>query len=268
MKKTISILLFTIITTACIAQSQEYSFSENYNLETPAKLSIVLEGGDISVLSSDEPDVRVNFIAKINKKLIKIDRVELEKYFTIEIKNSHNSIMIVSKPTQKENNKIWNNHIILSFEVIVPNTTRCGLYTVDGNISVKDLQANQKCRTVDGDIHLLNIKGIVSATTMDGNVSFRDIEGEFTAVSYDGNMSGSLSVLTENITVSTHDGNIEVKLPKGLGLSINLKSDEIYTNLKSFDGAIDDEYIKGKLNGGGIPVNISTLDGDLSLDFK
>lgn len=268
MKKFRSILLFTMITVVCSAQSQEYSFSEKYNVDVPSKLSIVLEDGNISVLSSNEPYIRVNFIAKINKKFIKIDRVELEKHFTIEIKKSQNSIKIISKPTQKENNKRWNNRIILSFEVMVPNNTSCNLYTVDGNISVKDLQANQICKADDGNIHLLNIKGIVSATTTDGNVSFRDIEGEFTAVSYDGNMTGSLSVLTENISVSTRDGDIKVTLPEGLGLNINLKGDEIDTNLKNFDGTIDDEYIKGKLNGGGITINISTLDGDLSLDFK
>jgi len=268
MKKTISILLFTIITAVCFAQSHEYSFSEKYNVEVPAKFSIDLEDGNISVFSSNEPDIRVNFIAKINKKLINIDRAELEKHFTIEIKKSQNSIKIFSKPTQKENNKKWNKRIILSFEVMVPNTTSCNLYTVDGNISVKDLQANQKCKTVDGNIHLLSLKGIVTATTTDGNVSFRDIEGEFTAVSYDGNMSGSLSVLTENISVSTRDGDIKVTLPKGLGLNLNLRGDEIDTNLKNFDGTIDDEYIKGKLNGGGISVDILTSDGDLSLDFK
>lgn len=268
MKKIISILLFTIIISFCSAQSQEYSFSEKYNVEVPAEISIDLEDGDISVFSSNEPDIRVYFIAKINKRLIKIDRVELEKHFTIEIKKSQNSINILSKPTRKENNKKWNERIILSFEVSVPNTTSCNLYTVDGNISVKDLQANQKCKTDDGDIHLLSIKGIVSAATEDGNVSFRDIEGEFTAVSYDGNMSGSLSVLTDNISIRTGDGDIKVTLPKGQGLDLNLRADEIDTSLTAFDGTISDEHIKGKLNGGGILINISSSDGDLSLDFK
>jgi len=268
MKNISLILLFTIITTFCSAQSQEYSFSEKYNVDVPAKLSIVLEDGDISVFSSNEPGIRVNLIAKINKKLIKIDRIELEKHFTIEIKKSHNSIMIVSKPTQKENNKRWNNRIILSFEVIVPKTTSCGLYTVDGNISVKNLQANQKCRTVDGDIHLTNIRGIVSAITSDGNVSFKDIEGDFTAVSNNGNMSGSLSVLTEAISIKTLDGDIKVALPKGPGLNLDLSADKIDTNFDNFIGKIRGNYVKGELDGGGIPVNISTLDGDLRLDFK
>ncbi|MBU2554707.1 MAG: DUF4097 domain-containing protein [Bacteroidetes bacterium] len=268
MKKTISILLFAIITVVCNAQSQEYSFSEKYNVEALEELSIDLEDGDISVFSSNESDIRINFIAKINKKLIKIDRVELEKHFSIEMKKSQNSIEIFSKPTQKENNKKWSNRIILSLELIVPNTTSCNLNTVDGDIKVKDLQANQKCKTIDGSIYLLNIKGVVSVTTSDGDVKFSDIEGVFTALSYDGNISGDLSVLKENLSLSTRDGDIEVTLPKGLGLNLDLRGDEIDTIFENFEGRIDDEYIIGKLNGGGIPVNISTRDGDLRLDFK
>lgn len=268
MKKTISILLFTIIIAACSAQNQEYSFSEKYNVGAPLQLSLDLEDGDISVLSSNEPDIMVNFIATINKKLIKIDRLELEKHFTIEITKTQNSIEILSKPRQKENNKTWSKRIILSFELWVPSTTSCNLYTSDGNISVKDLQANQKCKAFDGNIHLSNIKGDVSAITTDGNISFRDIEGEFTAFSYDGNLSGSLSTLTEPISVRTYDGDIKVTLPKGQGLNINLRGDEIDTNFKNFVGTIGDEYIKGKLKGGGVFVDILTSDGDLSLDFE
>lgn len=268
MKKTISILLFTAIIAVCSAQSQEYSFSEKYNVEVPEQLSVDLEDGNISVYSSDEPDIRVNFIAKINKEIIKIDRVELEKHFTLEITQTQNSIRILSRPTQMERNKKWSQRIILSFELMVPNTISCNLHAVDGNIIVKDLQANQKCKVVDGNIHLSSLKGIVSATTTDGNVSFKDIEGELTAFSFDGNMSGSISVLTENISVRTNDGDIKVTLPKGQGLNLDLQGDEIDTNFKNFNGTIGDEYIKGELKGGGISVIISTSDGDISLDFK
>lgn len=268
MKKAISILLLTLITKVFSAQSQEYSFSEKYNVDVPAQLSVNMEDGNISVYSSDEPGIRVNFIAKINKKLIKIDREELEKHYAIEITKTQNSIAVKCKPTNNENNKKWENRIILSFEVMVPIATSCDLYTVDGNISLNNLQANQKCKTDDGNIHLSSIKGTVSATTNDGNVSFTDIEGELKALTYDGNLSGSLSVLTENISVSTRDGDIKVTLPKGQGMDLDLRGDEIVADLNDFNGTIDDEYIKGKLNGGGTLISISTSDGNLSLYFK
>lgn len=268
MKKAISILIFTIIIAVSSVQSQEYSFSEKYSVEAPEQLSIDLEDGNISVYSSNDPDISINFIAKINNKLIKITRAELEKHYTIEITKTQNSISIHSRPTQKESNKKYSTRIILSFELTVPHTTSCNLYTIDGNISVKSLQANQKCKAVDGNIHLSSIKGSVSATTTDGNVSFKDIEGELTAFSFDGNMSGSSSVLTENISVRTNDGDINVTLPKGQGLVLDLKADDIDTDFKNFNGTISDNYIKGKLKGGGISVIIATSDGDLSLDFK
>ena len=146
MKTKISILLFTIIAAVCSAQSQEYSFSEKYNVENLTHLFVDVEVGNISVFSSNEPGIRVNFIAKKNQKLIKIERADLEKYFTIEVKKSENSITILTKPTRKGNNKRWSNSIDLTLEIMVPNTTPCDLHTADGNISVKDLKGNQKCK--------------------------------------------------------------------------------------------------------------------------
>ncbi len=304
MKEIVSSLLLVFTMLVCNAQNQECSFSEKYKIDSPAKLSVGLEDGDISVYSSNENTIKVNYIVKRDNEILNIDKEELLKHFDIDIKSTENSLKILSKPNKKEASKKWHDRMIVSYEITVPQKTSSYLYTVDGDVFTKGLHGIQKCKSSDGDIRLENIKGKVSAissdgdislleiegdseskssdgdirlsnlkgdaiaTTSDGHIKFSNINGALTATTSDGDLNGNILELRDNLSLTSSDGDIRVTIPNGLGIDLVLRGEEIDVKLKNFDGTIDDEYIQGKLNGGGIPVSISTSDGDLTLRFE
>ena len=81
-------------------------------------------------------------------------------------------------------------------------------------------------------------------------------------------MDVEISTLGKYVTVSNSGGNINLSLPANKGLNLKLRGNKIKTNnLSNFDGEMDEDNINGKINGGGIPVNVQT-SGTVTLAIR
>ena len=87
-------------------------------------------------------------------------------------------------------------------------------------------------------------------------------------VTSDGNIKGSVAKLQKRLSLRTGDGNITVTIPDKLGLNLDLRGTSIQTSLKNFSGTSKKELIQGKLNGGGIPVELRVSDGNVILNYR
>ncbi len=68
--------------------------------------------------------------------------------------------------------------------------------------------------------------------------------------------------------ISNSGGNINLQLPYNKGVNLNLSARRINTEaLDNFSGNGERSRINGKLNGGGIPVDVSAGSGTISLSF-
>jgi hypothetical protein len=140
--------------------------------------------------------------------------------------------------------------------------------TSDGHIEVSKVIGDVDTSTSDGNITLSAINGDTSSKTSDGYITFKELSGSFTGVSSDGNIRGNLLQLKNQLNVRTGDGNIDITIPGNLGLDLDIKGESLNVPLNNFSGHSDEESIRGKSNGGGIPVNLSTSDGRVVLAFK
>lgn len=139
--------------------------------------------------------------------------------------------------------------------------------TSDGNISVEDIKGNTQSVTSDGNIALSHITGDITVSTSDGDIAFTDVSGSVKASSSDGNIRGNIVELKKSLAVRTSDGNISVTIPDRLGLDLDIKGESLNVTLNNFSGTSDEKYIHGKVNGGGIPVSL-TSDGNVSLNYR
>jgi hypothetical protein len=160
------------------------------------------------------------------------------------------------------------------------------LSTSGGNIAAKACSGNMKLSTSGGSLELKNLSGDIEAKTSGGNIDGKDISGELTAHTSGGNVQ--LLNLNASVDASTSGGNIllavtklgkYVKLqnsggsvaltvPKNSGLDLDLSGRMKGTNFENFSGKIEDNKVRGKLNGGGVPVKIDAGDGRISLELK
>jgi hypothetical protein len=148
----------------------------------------------------------------------------------------------------------------------IPQDVKLKLSTVnDGDITVNNIKGELEINNVNGAITLNNISGSVVASTING-----DVITTFTTVDSKAPMA-----------FSSLNGNVDVTFPASAQYNIKLKSDrgEIYTD---FDMAIDkteskvsntnhsgmyelkkDDWITGKINGGGPEVMMKNMEGNI-----
>lgn len=140
--------------------------------------------------------------------------------------------------------------------------------TSDGNINLTNIGGDASSTTSDGDIEINKVIGSTYAKTSDGHINFRELSGSFTGYTSDGNIRGNLVELKKELTAKTGDGNISISIPARLGLDLDIKGEHLDVPLDNFSGESDEDHIRGKSNGGGIPVNLSTSDGNITLTYK
>jgi len=137
----------------------------------------------------------------------------------------------------------------------------------DGNIILSNVRGDANAGTSDGNISLNTVSGALFVKTSDGDIRFKDLSGSLNARTSDGNVTGNLLKLTNELTVKTSDGNISISIPSKLGLDLDIKGESLDVPLSNFSGKSDDDSIEGKINGGGIAVNLST-SGNVSLTYQ
>ena len=166
-------------------------------------------------------------------------------------------------------NELWNRRT--DFIIKVPYNFSMKLSTVNnGDIEVDGVTGDLEISNVNGSITLKNVEGAVSANTTNGpvKVDFKKI----------GNAS--------DMAFSSFNGNVEVTFPSSIKANIKAKSDmgDVYTDFnmamadnkpevqkKQGSGSYKvkmEQWVKGKINGGGPEFLFKTFNGDIMIKSK
>ena len=142
------------------------------------------------------------------------------------------------------------------------------LNTSGGSINLKGLNGNIEAETSGGTVRGQRIKGELFARTSGGRIALTEIACSLDASTSGGGVDIEISEVGKFITVSNSGGNVMVKMPGNKGLNLKLRGDKIKTaSLNNFSGEQDENSITGKINGGGVPVSIST-SGNLTFTLN
>jgi|SRR5688572_7118082 len=133
------------------------------------------------------------------------------------------------------------------------------LSTSGGAIKLNTLSGQIKANTSGGPIRGNDIHGELTAHTSGGGVDLEGLEGSVDASTSGGNMDIEINKVDKYVTVHNSGGNIHVTLPANIGLDLKLRAERIHLqNMQNFNGDKDEHHMEGKVNGGGVPVNIRT----------
>ena len=259
-------------------------------------------GGGIAVKGQSSGDARVEMYVRSNRGRDMPDadiKAQLEKDYEITIEKSSDALVIRAK---NRRNGDWEDALNISFDVYTPANVSTDLETSGGGISLTNLNGTQKAETSGGGIDLKNIKGNANVETSGGGINVENFDGKLDAVTSGGgiNATGNLGdsrlitsgggitlksvsgnveaetsggginadirKLGNRLTLSTSGGSIDVKMPMDQGMDLDLQGDKVQVAMNNFNGTIEDDHVKGKLNGGGIPVRISTSGGRVRIN--
>jgi len=143
------------------------------------------------------------------------------------------------------------------------------------------LPSGKKLHQQDIAKNIKKLKGEINVTVLNTHIIIEDVTGPIVANTTNGNIEVNYNVLSPNKpnAITSVNGFVDITLPantKGQ-LALNSVNGEAYTD---FDIKIDKNnipngipslqmtIIEGTINGGGSPINISTVNGDIYLRKK
>lgn len=255
-------LLFTLLLSLFIGvittQAQERIVIPLSNPGEPGQLELGIVRGSISVVGTDGEEVVINYSGdgkhddRPNEKN-GLRRIS-DSSIGFEVTEDNNEIEIGGAPPQAD----------VNFSISVPHNFSLYLSTVNGgDISVEDVSGEMEISNVNGDVTLTNVGGSASVSTVNG-----DISGSFRNV---GN---------NPMAFTTVQGDIDIAFPANAKVTAKMRSEwgDVYTdfemnidrsNRESIQADSDvykvsvNNWLSGKINGGGPEYLFKTLRGDI-----
>ena len=139
--------------------------------------------------------------------------------------------------------------VYVTFEVQIPEGVTFVGKTVNGSITVEDLDSDAEVSTVNGDV-LVSTRRLAEASSVNGSVS-----GSIGQTDWD-----------RPLEFSTVNGDVTVSIPPGTnaivrGITVNgiVETDFNVT-------AVNNQVIQGKIGAGGPAMMLSTVNGDVRLE--
>ena len=150
------------------------------------------------------------------------------------------------------------------------------LETSGGSVHADNCKGTIKLNTSGGSLHLDHLDGKIDASTSGGSIQASDIKGDL----HTGTSGGSINLtglactldtytsggsihaqivqLGKSVKIDASGGHVELQLPSNKGLDLNLHGSRVSADLRgNFNGTKEKDRVEGKLNGGGIPIDVS-----------
>ncbi len=139
--------------------------------------------------------------------------------------------------------------------------------TSGGSIDIMDSEGDMYARTSGGGIKLENNKGAIDASTSGGTIRISGRAESIEASTSGGSIYCDVSGLSERLSLRTSGGSIHATIPSGLGMDLDIKGGRVNVEANNFSGTMKKNRVYGSMNGGGMPIQMSTSGGSVNLDF-
>lgn len=141
------------------------------------------------------------------------------------------------------------------------------LHTSGGSIELNDLKGDVDAQTSGGSVRGSDIDGSLKAGTSGGSVRLANVSGSIDASTSAGSIDVTIKKLGDYVRLNTSAGSIHANMPLDKGADLNLSGNRVEVGtLSNFSGSHERERVRGKVNGGGVAINISASSGTVYLN--
>jgi hypothetical protein len=142
------------------------------------------------------------------------------------------------------------------------------LKTSGGSLTLNDLDGTIDAETSGGSINADNIKGDLVTSTSGGSIKLSNLYCSVDAETSGGGIEALIKETTKTVKLKNSGGNINLQLPANKGYDLNLTANKINMEMKNFSGSVEEKSIEGKLNGGGILIDVHSSGGKINVTFN
>jgi DUF4097 and DUF4098 domain-containing protein YvlB len=141
--------------------------------------------------------------------------------------------------------------------------------TGSGSITARGVAGGFDGETGSGHLRLEQVsQGSVRAETGSGGLELRNVHGSLQAQAGSGNIQADGDP-TGAWTVHTGSGSVALRFPQNASFDLNAHTGSGSINLNhpvTVQGSIGRKEVRGKVGGGGVPVQVETGSGSISID--
>ncbi len=265
MRHIIILFLAAVLPIFVAAQFQEVNVPLS-DLSKRGKLVVDIKMGPVKIIGSARKDVLVKYKdgneGELGFEEAKGGLKRISGGFAgLEVTEKNNEVYVGSKS--------WTKTLVLEIEVPQQMDLKIGAYNA-------------------GDIHVSNVEGDIALKSFNGDITAESIGGSLVANTYAGNLKASFTKVKPDTPLSftTYAGDIDLTLPGNIkadfkmhtemgevytGFDMNLSQPEIKSE-KQKGGVLQrtfvDEWITGKVNGGGPEITMKNFTGDIYIRKK
>ncbi len=269
--KTLARLLMlgvTLATPLALSAKIIRTVEKTFTVQAGGNLKAATQGGDITIQTSDRPEVHI-LVKQVIRASTDREADEILTKLTLTLEQTGNDVTAESK-YEKRNGGSWFGiwpPVSVSFVITVPKNFNLNLGTSGGDIAVASLNGNVRARTSGGDLEFARIDGDIDAGTSGGNITLQegtaraqlntsggDIEIDRAGGPTDVSTSGGnirINSVAQLISATTSGGDVHAAITEPL------KQD---TLLSTSGGNVIVEVVKGA----GFQLDASTSGGDVN----
>lgn len=277
--------------------------TKEFTVDEAGALKVFTTSGDIDVVRHTSGNtVRVELYLDRGYAFWSNSK-NLDNYRITMMKRGNEIVASVEKKGREAS--FFGSQMTFSYVIYVPESISAELKTLGGNIRLQGVSGNQSIKTSGGNIIASDISGHLQAFTAGGNIEIKNSRGTIFGQTEGGNInvgnsegelrlrtnggritaeqiSGSMLAkvgggdirahflhVAEGISLSTSAGNVQLEVPSSNGYDLVLRGTAInFDQHSNFDGSYDSRRVEGVYKNGGVPINLSTNSGTVTLKIS
>lgn len=271
----LALLALALTTTASAKETVTQEIEKTYRLQPGGEVTLQNVNGSIQVEGWDRDRVELH----VTKKVRASSRQRAEEAmrdFEILIESTPESLRVETrKPERQGGIAGWltnsNTEYQASYELRVPRHVIIEADTVNGRVTLSELNGDVDADTTNGAIHLTRVAGRTHASTTNGSIQVEEARGSVSASTTNGRIRVALLDVTPNadMSFSTTNGSVELELPADIRTHLEARTTnggldtdfpvevQRKRSSKSIDAAINgggDSRLKVRTTNGGIRI--------------
>ena len=243
MRYLLKLLVCTILLFFLSAPGLSQTIEKTFDAPPGTELLIRTHDGDIDISTWTRREIDVKITIRGSQRF--------KDQYSFDVEKKGNTVRVL---TRKRSIRHFGIYIgrgdYIRYNIRVPSDIPVEIDEDDGDIKIRDLNADIKINNDDGDIILNNLTtGNVMIETQDGDLEFSDISADLRIYIDDGDIRMD-RVSSESIIINGQDGEITLTDVKG---RMDIELD---------DGDLFARYIDSK------DIRVEGQDGQIEIDFK
>jgi len=155
----------------------------------------------------------------------------------------------------------------ISGDIEVQGAGSASIATTSGDIELSDIKGDLKSTSVSGDVEAHRIKGSFAARTTSGDIEASGIGSMQSAVTTSGDIELTANVLDKDAKIRSTSGDVKLHLAGHTKFNLTAGTVSGDIDLSALGdaqyGTKSKRKVVAQINGGGQPLNVETISGDI-----